>query len=380
VSTPASPVTFSIGVDCRFIHQRWDGIGRYSYSLVAGLCGMPGGHRVVAFVDAAQPNRLDRLAGFVRSGKLQIQPIENSLYDPRAIWRWRAIIREHPVDRFYMTYHVWAPVRPPCPMSSMVHDLIYDRYPHYMPHAYAWPLYKLASTLAIRRSDRIITCSQATARDIVRFTSVSADKVAVIPLGVVARFRPERDPHLLQAARARYGLPERFVLVLGTGRPHKNINRLVAAFAQIAGDVPQTLVVVGPTGTARLPSRARAALARRRRIVELQYVEEQHLPALYSLAELFVQPSIIEGFGLPVLEARAGGCPVACSNITSLPEVGGDAALLFDLFSVPSLAETLRQALLSVNLRNDLSQRGLRRASQFSWERTVADTLSILQG
>ncbi|HJZ48892.1 MAG TPA: glycosyltransferase family 1 protein [Roseiflexaceae bacterium] len=380
MSAPAPPGALAIGIDCRFIHERWDGIGRYSYSLLAGLCGMAGAHRIVAFVDAAHPNRLDQLNGFVRSGKLQIQPIEFSAFHPRAIWRWRVILREHPVDRFYMPYHVWAPVRLPCPLISMVYDQIFDRYPRYMPHGYLWPLYKLASYLAIRRSDRIITCSHATERDIVRFTGVDGHKITVIPLGVDARFRPVHDPHQRQIVRTRYGLPEKFVLALGTRRPHKNINRLVAGFAHIAGDVPQTLVIVGPTGGgARLRSRTIAALTRQRRIIELQYVEERDLAALYSMAELFVQPSIIEGFGLPVLEAMACGCPVACSNTTSLPEVAGDAALLFDPISVPALAAALRQALLSSDLRHDLSQRGLRRAGQFSWEQTVATTMIIFQ-
>jgi alpha-1,3-rhamnosyl/mannosyltransferase len=377
MSTPAAPGALTIGNDCRFIHDRWDGIGRYSYSLLAGLCSTAGAHRIVAFVDAGHPNRLDRLNGFVRWGKLQIQPIDFSAFDPRAIWRWRAILRKHPVDCFYTTYHVWAPVRLPCPLISMVHDLIYDRYPRYMPHAYAWPLYKLASILAIRRSDRIITCSHATARDIVRFTGVDGHKITAIPLGVDARFRPVHDPHQRQAVCARYGLPEKFVLALGTRRLHKNINRLVAGFAHIMGDVPQTLVVVGPTGGGALRSRALAALTRQRRIIELQYVEEQDLAALFSMAELFVQPSIIEGFGLPVLEAMACGCPVACSNTSSLPEVAGDAALLFDPFSMPALAGAIRQALLSSDLRHDLSQRGLRQAGRFSWEKTAAGTLKV---
>lgn len=379
MSTPAPDCALTIGIDCRFIHARWDGIGRYSHSLVAGLCAMAGAHRIVAFVDAAHPNRLDQLDGFVRSGKLQIQPIEYSAFHPSAIWRWRAILREHPVDRFYTPYHVWAPVGLPCPLISMVHDLIYDRYPLYMPHAYTWPLYKLASKLAVRRSDRIIAPSHVTAYDIVRFTGVDGDKITVIPLGVHARFRPVQDPHQRHAVRTRYGLPEKFVLALGTRRLHKNINRLVAGFAQIAGDVPQTLVIVGPIGGAWPRSRALAALTRQRRVIELLYVEEQDLATLYSMAELFVQPSIIEGFGLPILEAMACGCPVACSNTSSLPEVAGDAALLFDPFSVTALAAALQQALLSSDLRHDLSQRGLRQAGQFSWEQTVADTLIVFQ-
>lgn len=378
MSAPLPTDALTIGLDCRFLRNRFDGIGRYSYNMLAGLCRATGAHRVVAFVYGSGARHLDSLSGFVRSGRLEIQPIDVPPYHPCGIWRWPARQGAQAIDRFHAPYHIWAPLHLPCPLITTVHDLIFDRYPRVMPQWYLWPAYKLISYLAIRSSDRIIACSHATKRDIVRYTRVAEHKITVVPLGVDPLFSPVLERQKRDAVRQRYGLPGEFVLALGSRRPHKNIDRLIAGFASIVGDVPHTLVIIGPGGNrAQSPSRALVALRRQNRIRELEYVQEEDLPVLYSLATLFVQPSIIEGFGLPVIEAMGCGCPVACSNTSSLPEVAGNAALLFDPFSVPAIAETVRHALLSPKVRHDLSQAGLHRASQFTWEQTIVGSLKV---
>jgi len=371
--------TLAIGIDCRYIHDRYDGIGRYTAHLLAGLCSAAGEHRIVAFVDAAHSPRGFPLDGNAPPGKLQIRPIGIPVYHPRGIWAWPAILRDCAIDIFHAPYHVWAPALLQCPLVSTVHDMIFDRYPRYMPQGYQWPVYKMVSALAVRRSRRVIADSQATKRDIVRFTRADARKIAVIPLGVDAHFRPVLDERRRQEVREQYGLPAAYMLALGARRPHKNTRRLMAGFASIAGDLPHALVVVGAisAGSDAPAHGALAALKGQRRVIELDYVPEADLPALYSMADLFVQPSIIEGFGLPVIEAMACGCPVACSNTSSLPEVAGDAALLFDPFSTRDLAAALRRVLSSVDLRRELSLRGLRRAGMFTWERATAETLSV---
>jgi glycosyltransferase involved in cell wall biosynthesis len=365
----------TIGIDCRFIHDRLDGIGRYISQLVAGLCAVEGGHRIVAFVDAGR--RLpDAIAP--ASAKLHSHAIPIPVFHPRGLWAWRSILREQPIDLFHAPYHVWAPAQLPCPMITTVHDLIFDRYPQYMPHGYTWPAYKIMSAHAISHSSHILTVSQATQRDIARFHRADARKITVTPLGADARFTSAIDARRREQVRERYRLPKAYALAFGTRRLHKNTRRLIEAFARIAHDVPHTLVLVGSAKAAeRWPSPALAALRRSGRLIELEYIADADLPALYALADLFVQPSIIEGFGLPVIEAMACGCPVACSNTSSLPEVAGDAALLFDPFSTQDLAAALGRALSSFDLRRELSQRGLRRAGMFMWERALAETLSV---
>jgi glycosyltransferase involved in cell wall biosynthesis len=317
------------------------------------------------------------LDGNLPAGKLQIRSIGIPAYHPRGLWAWRAILRDCAIDIFHAPYHVWAPALLPCPLVSTVHDMIFDRYPRYMPQGYQWPAYKVVSALAVRRSRRVIADSQATKRDIVRFTRADADKISVIHLGVDPRFGLVLGERRHREVRERYGLPATYMLALGAWRPHKNTLRLLKAFAAIAGDVPHALVLVGNVEAGRQSSRALAALRHSRRLIELDYVPEADLPVLYSMADLFVHPSIIEGFGLPVLEAMACGCPVVCSNTSSLPEAAGDAALLFDPFSTQDLAAALGRALSSIDLRRELSQRGLRRAGMFTWERATAETLSV---
>jgi alpha-1,3-rhamnosyl/mannosyltransferase len=371
----AAQATLTIGIDCRCIHDRRDGIARYISQLVAGLCAAEGDHRIVAFVDAAR--RLpDAIAS--ASAKLRSHAIPIPVFHPRGLWAWRSILREQPIDLFHAPYHVWAPARLPCPMITTVHDLIYDRYPQYMPHGYTWPAYKIMSAHAVSHSSHILTVSQATKRDIVRFHRADARKITVTPLGVDARFTPAIDARRREQVRERYRLPKAYTLALGARRLHKNTRRLMGAFTKIAHDVPHTLVLVGSAKAAeRWPSPALAALRRDGRLIELEYVADADLPALYALADLFVQPSMIEGFGLPVIEAMACGCPVVCSNTSSLPEVAGDAALLFDPSSTHDLAATLLRALSSVGLRQELAQRGRRRAAIFTWERAIAETLSV---
>ena len=372
------PAVFTVGIDCRFIQDKYHGIGRYTYGLLTGLCSIDGGHKVIAFVDPSLPNRRFPLHALDRRDKLEIRHISIPLYKPRELWAWYAILRGSRVDVFHSPYF-WAPILLRCPLVITIYDMIFDRYPQYMPHRRFALIYKISSRMALKRSRCVITVSDATRGDILRFTHTQKSKVAVVPAGVDAAFKPVRAEQTRRAVRRRYGLPSSYILALGARRPHKNIDRLGAGFSLIAADVPHSLVLAG-TMDERFdddPAYDSARWKREGRIIEIGHVEEQDLPALYSMADLFVQPSIIEGFGLPVLEAMACGCPVACSNTTSLPEVAGDAAVFFDPLSTREIADTLTHVLSSTDLRQDLVQRGRQRASQFSWERAASSTLEV---
>jgi alpha-1,3-rhamnosyl/mannosyltransferase len=185
------------------------------------------------------------------------------------------------------------------------------------------------------------------------------------------------------AVRARYDLPERYLLYLGSNKPHKNLERLVEAWALLQPQ-PAALVIAGSWDSRYPEARQRAAALSRspaplagleRQLLWLGPVPEADLPALYSGALLFVFPSLYEGFGLPVLEAMACGTPVACSNTSSLPEVAGDAALLANPLDTQELARAMRTALEDESLRQEMSEKGLKRAQGFSWLRTAQRTL-----
>jgi glycosyltransferase involved in cell wall biosynthesis len=255
-----------------------------------------------------------------------------------------------------------------------VHDLIYARF----PDAHAGLRDKGMRVLVpagVRRCDRVIADSHSTRDDLVELLGVKPGLIDVVPLGLGAVRRetpmPERD------VRARFELGERrVVLSLSAKRAHKNLIALIGALARI--DVRERPLLVLPG----YPTAHEAELRKRAHSLGLDgdvrfpaWVSAAELEGLWALAGAFVFPSLYEGFGLPVLEAMARGVPVACSNASSLPEVAGDAALLFDPRDEAAIANALQRLLSDAQLADELRERGLRRAGEFTWERTARLTL-----
>jgi glycosyltransferase involved in cell wall biosynthesis len=255
-----------------------------------------------------------------------------------------------------------------------VHDLIYARF----PEAHAGIRDKGMRVLvpqAVHRSHRVIADSQSTREDLVQMLGVSAGKIDVVPLGLgsVRRAAPidERE------TRARLELGERRVLLsLSAKRPHKNLLALIGALARIPAAERPVLVLAGYPTAHEAELRARAASEGLDADVRFPgWLSAAELESLWTLAQAFVFPSLYEGFGLPVLEAMARGVPVACSDASSLPEVAGDAALLFDPHDEGAIADALRRLLDDATLREQLRARGLARAGEFTWQRTARLTL-----
>jgi glycosyltransferase involved in cell wall biosynthesis len=255
-----------------------------------------------------------------------------------------------------------------------VHDLIYARF----PEAHAGLRDRGMRVLvpgAVRRSHRVIADSQSTRQDLVELLGVSPERVDVVPLGLGTVRRneplPERD------VRARFELGERsVVLSLSAKRPHKNLLALIGALARIAPEDRPVLVIPGYPTAHESELRARAdALGIAEDVRFPAWVSSEELEGLWSIAQAFVFPSLYEGFGLPVLEAMARGVPVACSNASSLPEVAGEAALLFDPLDEAKIATAISRLLNDESLRARLQTLGAGQAQQFTWERTARLTL-----
>jgi glycosyltransferase involved in cell wall biosynthesis len=257
-----------------------------------------------------------------------------------------------------------------------VHDLIYARFPE--AHAGVRDLgMKALVPAASRRSDRVIADSLSTRADLVELVGLAPERIDVVPLGLGAP-RREQAPAPAQAdVRARHGLGDRrVVLSLSAKRAHKNLAALIDALARLPAEERPVLVLPGYPTAHEQDLRARA----RMRGVDgdvrfLAWVSSAELEALWALADAFVFPSLYEGFGLPILEAMARGVPVACSDAASLPEVAGDAALLFDPHDTAALAAALKRLLDEPALAADLVARGRVRVREFTWQRTARLTL-----
>ena len=240
-------------------------------------------------------------------------------------------------------------------------------------------IYRLWLPRVLPRVDAVLTDSQASKADIARHLNVSPARIRVIPLGVNEAYRPE-PAERVAAVASRYGLPDQYLLYLGSTRKHKNLRGMLSAYDRLQGMRPTpVLVLVGVT-----PEECRTLLvevlgnsALQRSILCLSYVAEADLPVLYSGARLLVRPVLYEGFGLPVLEALACGTPVVCSNVASLPEVVGDAAITVDPANVEALAGAMHRVLSDPGLHQELRRRGLERAAGFTWARTARQTVAV---
>ena len=257
----------------------------------------------------------------------------------------------------------------------MFHDLIPLRFPQFFGAIKHFYKYYVPQVLS--QAERILCNSEATARDIVAFYRIPAQKLIPIPLAYDAsHFQPTST-----APAVLSGRPTRspYVLMLGRQAPYKNVGRVIKALANVQTDC--TLLIAGPTDARYTPELIAIAKALniQSRIQFLSYVPYEQLPGLLSGARGLIFPSLWEGFGLPVLEAMACGTPVICSEVSALPEVAGDAAMLVDPYSVSAIASAINQLLTDDTLYQQLQTAGLKRAKQFSWEKTGQATVEILR-
>jgi glycosyltransferase involved in cell wall biosynthesis len=277
--------------------------------------------------------------------------------------------------------HYAGPPVCPAPVVLSLHDIAYERYPQFFPHDLLRHLRAIVPP-AIRRAAVVLTLSEFSKRDIVRRYCLPAEKVVVAGCAADPIFRPMQDEAHLAAVRAHYGTGAPFILCVGNLEPRKNLGTLIAAYLRLrrVDIIRHKLVLVGRKAwlyddifaTARASGYADE-------LVFTGYVPDEDLVALYNAADLFVYPSIFEGFGLPPLEAMACGTPVITSNTSALPETVGDAALMVDPLDGEALARAIAAVLGDAGLREQLSTRGRQRAGAFSWEATARIIRGVYQ-
>jgi len=266
------------------------------------------------------------------------------------------------------------------PFVVSIHDISYERYPQWFTRADLLHMRAFVSWTS-RRAAAVLTLSEYSKSDIVRRYCVPPERVVVVPCAADPVFRPlPYDAERLMKVRKRYGTEERFILCVGNLQPRKNLVTLIRAYVRLrqAGATRHKLVLVGRKGWLYDDIFAAARdSGYADELVFTDYVPDEDLTALYNTADLFVYPSLFEGFGIPPLEAMACGTPVITSNTSALPEVVGDAAIMVDPLDVDALARAMQNVLDDSELSARLSESGLRRASMFSWEDSARTILGV---
>lgn len=265
------------------------------------------------------------------------------------------------------------------PMVATIHDMSLTLYPGYHPWRRSL-LNRPLVNLAAARVNAVITVSRSAKRDIVDLYGLPPERVHVVHEAASPAFRPIHDRALLEATRARLGLPERFLLYVGTIEPRKNLPRLFDAFAAARqrGDLPHHLVCVGPYGWGSRDLHQKLEALGIAHVVHFTgYVPFDTLPVIYNLADIFVFPSLYEGFGLPVVEAMACGLPVVTASTSSLAEIAGDALETVDPLNTDALTDTLLTLATNAPRRRLLAERSLVRSRDFSWSTAAEATLDI---
>ncbi len=305
-------------------------------------------------------------------GTPQPPPILTIIHQPR-LWTHlglsQALHRKRP-DCLFIPAHV-LPLYHPCPSVVTVHDLGYLHFPQ--SHPFRQRLYlDLSTRFSARFATSLIADSEATRNDLISYYGTPEEKIAVVYPGYDTSLKPIRHPNGRWPVRQKYNLPERFILHVGTLQPRKNLEMLIEAY-----DPSQvSLVLAGRRGwladTIYEKGKAKGVLF-------LDYVDNEDLAALYSMAVACVAPSLYEGFGFPILEAMACGTAVICSNGGSLPEVAGEAALVLPARDPQAWAEAIRRVVTDENIRRELIMKGYRNTARFSWQKAAQQTLAVIE-
>ena len=363
-----------VAIDARKLHDF--GIGTYIRNLLKHLARIDTSSEYVLLCSEPDAAIASTLAPNFRT---LIESSPN--YSLREQWHVPWTLRRERPDVYHAPHYV-LPIGVTCPSVVTIHDCIHLMFPQYLPNRRAYLYARTVMGLAARRADAILTVSEASKRDILRFFGVKPEKVVVVQNAIDERFWAVPEDDAVARVRERYQLEHGFVLYAGNIKPHKNLLRLIEAFADIRGtDFEELKLVIIGDEISKWPELRRAVHRHHlhKHVRFLGYVSDDTLAILYRLAAVFVFPSLYEGFGLPPLEAMACGAPVVTSNVSSLPEVTGHAAVLVNPHDTGSIVEGVRRVLTSPSLQRSLRRQGPERARQFSWERSVTMTRDLYE-
>jgi glycosyltransferase involved in cell wall biosynthesis len=367
-----------IGIDATALPQRPVGAGNYIIQLIRAFARVPGEAEFVIFVQQKGLPLLDicEHPGF----HLLVLPNQSPLI--RLLWEqtmFPILAARQKLDVLHCL-HYTMPLTYPGRTVVTFHDMTFFIFPEH--HTLSRRiLFRFFINASRRRATSLIADSESTRLDAIRLVGAPPEKIHTVPLGITSDFYPENDPAILNPVRQKYNLPERFLLFVGLLEPRKNLPALLQAFARLSPSLGKIkLVIVGRMGWMyEKTDRLVHSLSLTERVLFTGYVDQADLPRVYNLAEAAVYPSLYEGFGLPVLEAMACGTPVITSNVSSMPEIAGEAGIMLPPNDIPALTQAMEHLLQTPDERQRRSVLGLAQAAQFTWERTAVKTLEVYQ-
>jgi len=354
-----------IAIDVSQMCYQGTGVARYVSGLTEALLNTATAHEFVLFAGALRQRgyfvRLSQTAPWNKAQwKISLLPpklagLALNHFDLKI----ESLIGE--VDLFHSSD--WAEPSSRCPRVTTIHDLVFKKYPDTVdPLILATQTKRLEKI--VRAGTHIITDSESTKNDLMEIYHLSTTQIDVVYPGISPNYSPQSKAEI-DRVKTKYKLPDQFILSVGTQEPRKNLARLV----EVAHSLAIPLVLTGKYGWGDHQTDTPGVLA-------LGYIEDLDLPAIYSASSVFAYPSLYEGFGFPVLEAMACGTPVVTSNLSSLPEVAGEAGVLVDPLSLGSIKSGITQAL---DNREKLITLGLSQASKFSWDHTAKQVLEVYE-
>lgn len=358
-----------IAIDARMIrHGSMHGIARYVYQLLKGLSSRGLNHRIYVLINKDSPLEATDWGGQIDLVTVSSQWI--SFSEQKELPR---ILKELKIDLFHAPSFV-APIFVPCSMIMTIHDLNHMVLPQFYT-LFHQLYYQLVVRRSIKKSRFVITVSKFSKKEIVRTLGLDPSKIFVTYNGVSEDYKPITDRFYLEYVRDIYGLPEKFILCVSNNKPHKNVHQLVRAYCYSNVEIP--LVLACPTDANLI--KIAENYGKKHLLYFSKFIEEEHLPAVYSLTDLFVYPSTYEGFGLPPLEALACGTPVVVARSSSLPEVVGDNAIFANPFDYKAIADALESGVYDLSSREALRSKGLSHAQKFSWDQMIEKTIHVYE-
>lgn len=363
----------NIGINAQILNDAATGVARYAENMIRALLSLESRHSFVLFGGAS----------FAGPG-IRVVPTSSTIDTSARRILWEQLVlpgkaRAEGVDLLYYPDHTGPLLVKHCQIVITIHDLAFLSMPE--THQPARRMYKsMTFHRSVVQSDKIVADSDSTQRECVNQAGIPKEKIVVVHGGVDPSMHRENDAEILSGVKTKYGLKDRFILYVGTLERRKNLVRLVHSFAKLKknGSMRHQLVLAGGRGYGYEEILEAARTDGVTEDISFPgFVEEEDMSPLYSLADLLVYPSLYEGFGFPPLEAMACGCPVIASNVTSLPEVVGDAGLLIDPSDTTALSEAILHVVSDREVHKSMVAKGYERVKKFSWQNSAQKLLGV---